>query len=352
MGRLTPQQELKLVAGELVEVRSEQEILTTLDDKGMLDNMPFMPEMRQYCGKRFRVFKRADKTCDNIQDWSMRRVKNAVHLTGVRCDGQAHSNCDAGCMLFWREAWLKRVSVDLVEEFKIGRADSLASANPVMHPAANGGRSIDTLVKASLISGGPSTGTDPVYMCQATELRRFTSHLSDWDLRQYVRDVRSGNLSQGIAESKSEKLLELLLSVIEVFRSLLILIFNRIQTARKGMLYPHIEGTLVATPTEELALKPGEFIRVKAKAEILLTLDRRNKNRGLLFDSEMVKYCGKTFRVLKRVNQIVDERTGKMMRMKSPCIILDGVACASDYHRLCPRAIYHYWREAWLSRVE
>jgi len=33
-------------------------------------------------GKRFRCFKRADKTCDNIKQWSLRRVKNAVHLTG------------------------------------------------------------------------------------------------------------------------------------------------------------------------------------------------------------------------------------------------------------------------------
>jgi hypothetical protein len=66
----------------------------------------------------------------------------------------------------------------------------------------------------------------------------------------------------------------------------------------------------------------------------------------------MVRYCGGTFRVLKRVNQIVDERTGKTMKMKSPCIILEGVACASEYHRWCPRGIYHYWREAWLRRVE
>ena len=31
---------------------------------------------------------------------------------------------------------------------------------------------------------------------------------------------------------------------------------------------------------------------------------------------------------------------------------LDGVVCRGDYHRSCPRAIYPYWREAWLKRVE
>jgi hypothetical protein len=144
----------------------------------------------------------------------------------------------------------------------------------------------------------------------------------------------------------------MLLGILEVFRSLLILAFNKAQSFRSGVQYPHIQGTLVTTTKAELGLKPGEFVQVKPKAEILETLDRRNRNRGLLFDSEMVRYCGGTFRVLKRVNQIVDERTGKMMQMKSPCIILEGVACASDYHRLCPRAIYHYWRESWLRRVE
>src|SRR6267142_1519493 len=50
---------LGLRAGHWVEVRSADEILATLDDRGALDALPFMPEMLQYCGKRFRVFKRA-----------------------------------------------------------------------------------------------------------------------------------------------------------------------------------------------------------------------------------------------------------------------------------------------------
>src|SRR6266404_8429788 len=91
---------LNLRAGELVQVRSEPEILSTLDANGRLDALPFMPEMLQYCGQRFRVYKRADKTCDNIKDWNLRRVRNTVHLTGVRCDGSAHGGCDAGCLIF------------------------------------------------------------------------------------------------------------------------------------------------------------------------------------------------------------------------------------------------------------
>jgi hypothetical protein len=336
---------LDLVANELVEVRSREEILSTLDRNGKLDSMPFMPEMLQYCGKRFRVFKRADKTCDNIKQWSMRRVKNAVHLTGVRCDGASHGNCDAGCLIFWNEAWLKNVDPEFVSQ--VTPAALTSSTDPRSSLACTEQR----LQEATLRSD-PAAPGNTLYVCQATELREFTSHLYWWDIRQYFRDIRSGNLKRGIGDSKSEEVLEVFLSILEVVRALVITTFNKFQEFRSGVRYPHIEGQLDTTPTFELNLQPGEFVQVLAKDEILATLDRNSKNRGLLFDSEMVRYCGGTFRVLKRVNQIVDERTGKTMKMKSPCIILEGVACASEYHRWCPRAIYHYWREAWLRRVE
>jgi len=338
---------LDLVAGELVEVASREEILSTLDQNGKLNSMPFMPEMLQYCGKRFRVFKRADKTCDNIKEWSLRRVKNAVHLTGVRCDGASHGNCDAGCLLFWNEAWLKKVDPDFVS------VPQAAPPTPAASPApGNGSACTEDRLREATVRPDPSAPGNTLYMCQATELREFTSHLYWWDIRQYFRDIRSGNLKRGIGDSKSEEVLEVILSFLEVVRSLVITTFNKIQQFRSGVRYPHIEGLLDTTPTFELNLQPGEFVQVRTKNEILATLDRNSKNRGLLFDSEMVRYCGGTFRVLKRVNQIVDERTGKTMKMKSPCIILEGVACASEYHRWCPRAIYHYWREAWLRRVE
>jgi hypothetical protein len=338
---------LDLVANELVEVRSREEILATLDKNGKLDAMPFMPEMLQFCGKRFRVAKRADKTCDNIKQWSLRRVKNAVHLTGVRCDGAAHGNCDAGCFIFWNEAWLKTVDPEFVGAAQVAPPASAASPDPGSGLACNEQRLQEATLRPDPVSPG---GT--LYVCQATELREFTSHLYWWDIRQYFRDIRSGNLKRGISDSKSEEVLEVFLSFLEVVRALVITTFNKFQEFRSGVRYPHIEGQLDTTPTFELNLQPGEFVQVLSKDEILATLDRNSKNRGLLFDSEMVRYCGGTFRVLKRVNQIVDERTGKTMKMKSPCIILEGVACASEYHRWCPRAIYHYWREAWLRRVE
>src|SRR3984885_1774544 len=121
------QESLKLKAGAFVEVLTKEEILKTLDDNGQLDGMPFMPEMFAFCGKRLKVFKRAHKTCDTVFPVRGRRVKRAVHLE-TRCDGLAHGGCQAGCLLFWKEAWLKRVDGTAASAMKTPAFDRQASA--------------------------------------------------------------------------------------------------------------------------------------------------------------------------------------------------------------------------------
>ncbi len=131
--------------------------------------------------------------------------------------------------------------------------------------------------------------------------------------------------------------------------------YNRLQRWRWGTPFPHMHGRAEPTPKETLDLRPGEFVQVKSHDEILATVNAKNRNRGLTFDAEMVPYCGGVYRVGSRVTQIIDEPTGKMVRMKSDCIILDGVICTSKYsHKrlFCPRSIPPFWREVWLRRVD
>jgi len=74
----------------------------------------------------------------------------------------------------------------------------------------------------------------------------------------------------------------------------------------------------------------------------------------MTFDPEMVPYCGGTYPVLQRLTRIIDEKSGRMIDLKNPCVILDSVICQARYcdNRLfCPRAGYPYWRELWLERV-
>jgi hypothetical protein len=332
---------LNLKAGEWVEVRSQREILATLDKNGRLENLPFMPEMLQYCGKRLRVSKRADKTCQYVVGWSIRRMKDSVHLEGVRCDGAEHGGCEALCLIFWKEAWLKRVPGDLVSPKDILPHGALEIEGANCRLA--------DIMAASQTSN--SLG-EMRYSCQATEVYNFTSHMRMWDPRQYIRDLSSGNLASGLAgNSRAQRALDLVLSVLRVVSAIIVGLFNEVQQRRHGALYPFVAGRLEKTPLETSNFQPGELVQIRSKDEIMATLDSQNRNRGLLFDFEMLTYCGGIYRVLRRVNRIIDEKTGKMLNMKYPCIVLEGVACRSDYHRLCPRAIYHYWRESWLKRA-
>ncbi len=268
-------------------------------------------------------------------------MKGSVHLEGLRCDGAAHDGCQAGCLIFWKEAWLKRSESDLVSP------ESLAHADPISAPGSL--CTIDDILTASRSS---NPDEDLVYSCQATDVPKFTSRMSFWDPRQYIRDLRSGNLNSGLAgDSVGHRMLELILAISVLFRASIIGFFNEVQGRRRGSRYPFIEGTAEKTPVEVLNLQPGELVEVRTKPEIVATLDKDQKNRGLWFDSEMLPYCGGIYRVLRRVHRIVDEKTGKIVNMKNPCIVLEGVVCRSDFHRLCPRAIYPYWREGWLKRA-
>jgi hypothetical protein len=323
-----------LRAGEIVEVRSEEEILRTLDADGKLEGLPFMPEMLGFCGQRYRVRARAHKACDTVTWQQFRRMESAVHLEELRCDGSAHGGCQAGCLLFWKEAWLRRV-------------DTREGTTPLESVTEAAGASKEALLAATEVGKNEAGAT--LYACQATELLRASQGLLPWwDPSQYVEDVRSGNSTAP-----------------RVVRALLVGLFNRFQRANARLLprfclirgckrYPFIEGQdpSGSTPPAALDLQPGEIVEIKSRDEIFATLDENDTTQGLRFDGEMLEYCGQRARVLRRIEKIIDEKSGRMLRIRRDCVILEGVICRGDYHRSCPRAIYPYWREAWLRRVE
>jgi hypothetical protein len=330
--------QLGLQPGEVVRVRSADAIARTLDADGKLDGLPFMPEMLAYCGKTMSVFKRADKTCAGRG--KARRMDDAVHLTGVRCDGSAHGGCQAACLIYWKEAWLERAPSNGVAPSG-GMNGTTPSAGSVsastVVPPSN-----QLLPVAATTKDGD--GDEVIYQCQATEVVNATLPLPIWEPHQYVQDVRNWGLRK-------------------LIRNLVVSGFNKWQDAsrrylpdwlriRGGQRYPALAGRLEKTPKRTLDLQPGELVRVKSREEIQATLDTRNHNRGLMFDVEMLRYCGKTARVKQRIERIIDEHTGKMIEINSDCVTLEGFVCMADYHRLCTRSVYEYFREIWLERVE
>ena len=319
-----------LHAGDLVEVKSAEEILATLDADGTCESMPFMPEMLKFCGQRFHVFKRANKVCETIDKTGFRRMQRTVLLDGSRCDGVDHSGCQAGCMILWREQWLKPASDNLVTIDTPARSQRNGAAD---HGNSKAYSLLMKTVRGSM-GDGPAHES---YRCQITELKKASLPLAWWDLRQYLEDVTSRNRRLG-----------------EVIIGLFIMLFNSVQRLRGGDVYPYLEqGALKRTPVHSLNLQPGDKVRVKTCEEIQATLDSNYKNRGLMFDVGMARYCGETFRVAARAQKIIHEKTGEMIQAPedNPMIILDGVICNADYQKFCARSEYVFWREIWLDKV-
>lgn len=349
MNDRVPDDDRELRPGDLVRVRSESEIMATLDAEGRLDGLPFMPEMLRYCGQFARVDTRADKTCDTIGPGSHRRLHDTIHLEGLRCDGQAHGGCQAACLIFWKEAWLERASLAEYNAWVLSERPADAEPVRVADPVATGPAANAAIVATPSPSSSIRTRDDlqattrrdgqgddePTYTCQATELVRASVRLPAWDIRQYIRDVRSGNVR-----------------VRDVLVGMGRWLFVAIQLRLTGSSVPFVHGRQAAQKREPLGLKPGDRVRVKSRREIEATLDPGNRNRGLTFDSEMLRYCGREMRVRDRVERIIDERTGRMRVIASDCLILEGAVCSAEYHLFCPRKIFPYWRESWLTRLD
>jgi hypothetical protein len=359
--------------GDWVEVRSWPEILATLDVQGRLENLPFMPEMVQYCGRRFRVFRRAEKVYLDKYN-VVKRLRKSVFLEGVRCNGQAHEQCQMECRLFWKEAWLKRISAsdvpnavsetgDLTNFSNAAAAevaDSIAPTIPVvpveqlLSPSLpmnvsrleNQQRSSETTELCSEAGTlAMATSIDPVIAsrlptkqgdrisCQAIELIDSTSPLPWWKLRQYLRDYSARKMSLG----------EWLVMLAHLARS---------KICRAFGINPHdvLSGCLEKTENPTQRLQSGDLVQVKSREAIEATLDTFGRTRGLGFAPEMVAFCGKRFRVLRRVDRVIVEYSAEMRQITNT-VILEGVTCNGMIRRCCPRDCYCLWREVWLERV-
>lgn len=319
--------------GDVVRLRDAAEILATLDESGKLDGMPFMPEMLGYQGREMLVHRRIDKINDWIGGNELRRTINLVTLVDSRCNGAAHGGCQAECQLLWKEPWLRRVAkpqqmLSTVQDAKIN-SNANGSAPEL--------RDLDQLLISATSRQVPkSDGTTQQYMCQITELLRASTPMSPRDLRMDLRPLLSGNVP-------------LTGWLIAKFTAL----FNKLQELRGGVEYPVTAPQLEhgPTPVTHLNLRSGELVRVRSKYEICRTL-YKNHNRGIWFGKELVRFCNHSYTVRSRIERIINERSGEMMNLSTPSIILESVCGSGEFLRFCPQNEYVFWREIWLERVK
>ncbi|HVX46148.1 MAG TPA: hypothetical protein VHC49_19815, partial [Mycobacteriales bacterium] len=151
--------------GDRVRVRSAAAIAATLDDHGDTDGLPFMPEMLPMCGQTFTVQARVSKTCDTINSIGCtRQMSETTHLVSARCDGSAHGGCQAGCLLFFKDAWLE----------------------PATEPAA----APDPAPAHLAFKLEENSRVEPeTYRCQATQLLDASEFIHGYG--HYLQDVRS-----------------------------------------------------------------------------------------------------------------------------------------------------------------
>jgi len=312
--------------GDVVEVRSAAEIFATLDSDAAIESMPFMPEMARHVGRRYTVTRRVDKICDTVgtsQNWS-RRMHATVYLEDLRCDGSSHGGCQAGCKIYWKEAWLRRVD------------DQPSASNESTDVAVE----LERIAQAGTHTVRELQGQrSEVWRCQATEALKASTRMKTSHLPQYWRELTNGNFG-------------LLRYVGLLARGFVMEIASRVGLLKalplKG---PGSKSAAV----EPLNLRPGDLVQVRPPAEIASTLDEGGLDRGLSFDREMLPYCGRTFRIRDKVQRIIDDKTGRMLKIPKDCLILEGVVCSGERtpgNWFCPRQIYPFWREAWLRRVE
>jgi hypothetical protein len=293
-----------LLPGDWVEVLSASEIVQSLDEDGTVAGLPFMPEMLPFAGRRFKVVQRATRTCLYPPLTPFPMLADSVVLEGLRCDGSRHGGCELGCMFLWKESWLRPVDGD-------GPADQLASSEAVP----------DLQVTRP---GQPET-----FVCQATELPRATTPGPPlWSPGQYVHFVRDHTYT--VRELTG--------------------LFWRIGSGKiMRRVRPRRPAAAPIPERSALDLQPGEWVEVKSQEEILSTLDADHLNKGLAFTGDMVQECGKRVQVLRRIETIIDERTGRLRKVGGT-VLLDGSIC--DRNLGCARGMPFLWRENWLHRVE
>lgn len=302
-----------LKQNQLVRVKSLSAILNSLDESGCIDGLPFMPEMIEHCGRKFRVSLKVEKTCvDNPTMHMAEFTNNDVYfLEDLRCSGKFHDGCQRGCRIFWKESWLEPVNENETDEIIIDD-----SANPP---------DFKNFLKTKT--------NDSTYFCQSTQLNAATIPLNPKEkIFKLFTDVKIGTY--------------------DLLKAVKLLIIPLLRKIIRKIKDQHPKGSLTVTPEEVLNLLPGETVEVRSFEEIVTTLDKKGKNKGLAFEPDMKMFCGKRFKVRNRLDRMILEKNGRMIEVRNS-VILEGVTCECFFaFGGCPRKEFQYWREIWLKRVE
>ncbi len=255
-----------LLVGDLVEVKSWTEIRATLDEQGCLEHLPFMPEMLAMCGRRAHVFRCMHRLFDYRKTRRMRHMDGSVLLVGTVCNGSNHGGCEAACHTIWKAAWLRRVD----------RPEDSADAAALDAP--------QPVKDAAVLEFGTQ---GPRYACQLTHLHAASRPISKWRATNFLLPLITGNVAPAAFAV-----------------GWLTYLFNELQHHRQGVSFPAFEAAVGSGgKREEARLEQGDQVVVRSSAEIRATLNEHFMNRGLWFEPDMLKHCGRRYCVQAEVEE-------------------------------------------------
>lgn len=120
-----------------------------------------------------------------------------------------------------------------------GRADSKARVSRSGFGGAFAAIRARSSSWATRYRGSAAKDGTELFSCQATEINRFSRPLPWWDLRQYVRDLTTRNVT-----------------ILEFLIGLCVGVFDKIQDLRGGSGFGVVSGVNPKTPQTTLNLSP------------------------------------------------------------------------------------------------
>jgi hypothetical protein len=261
-------------------------------------------------------------------------MDDTVHLAGVRCDGAFHGGCQAYCLLYVKEQWLERVP------------EPTQAATPPSPPDDIG--DLDARADLEAMLDAYATKAPNVWRCQATQALEASSPLVGH--RHYLTDLRTRNVPLRTFAAG------MVMAAVNGYQEFSARHLPGRLQFRDGHRLPDMRGRVREDQWPDspgFDLQPGDLVEVRSRQEIIATLDDNQMNRGLWFDEEMAHLCGRRGRVLFRVERLIDEKTGRMLRIKKDLFVVEGMlGCRGVYHKLCTRSVIAMLREAWLRKVD
>lgn len=216
--------------------------------------------------------------------------QNAVHLNGIRRNDTADGECQTGCLLFWKEVWLRLVC----------------------HPDSgtdSGTKTVGRDLAADLCGIG-----DERYRCPETDRLEATTSIRWQGVWYYAKGIvlRNVRMRDFVRHATARVAIAVLQSVIRLnWRD------------RRYLQHPMLGGGMAEkTPSEVVSLKPGERMDARSKNEIMRTLNAGQKNCRLWYDEEMLPYYNKGHWVLASVERVIDE----VLVRVSPLISILGLS--------------------------